>query len=323
MKAGIIGTGHGSRVLFHAFELSNIKVYGISSKHFNKSEKIRKKLNILKAYKHWSDLVEDKNIEIVAIAVPPNLQLEIIKKCIKFKKKIFAEKPLSIEYLESKKIINKLNKYNNHFIMDYIFPEHLLFKKFERFVKKINKDNDNFIEIFFYNKSYVIKNNISNWKTNDNFGGGLVNLYLPHIIDYLILYFGEINKIQKIYNKQAHSMTLLVLFKKNYKVIIKINANSKKQIHFIKLQNNSHNITLCNKRKDYAKNFELKFETKKTKKTKLFLDENLKNFNKDSRIYLTHILINNFKKKFNRDIYSKLLNRYLIVEKWVDKIRNI
>ena len=42
MKAGVIGLGHGSRILINAFRLSNIEVHGIASKNNRKAEKIRK-----------------------------------------------------------------------------------------------------------------------------------------------------------------------------------------------------------------------------------------------------------------------------------------
>ena len=45
MKAGIIGLGHGSRVLINAFRLSNIEVYGIASKNNWRAEKVRKEMS--------------------------------------------------------------------------------------------------------------------------------------------------------------------------------------------------------------------------------------------------------------------------------------
>ena len=44
MKAGVIGLGHGSRVLINAFRLSNIEVYGIASKN-NRKAVARDQLN--------------------------------------------------------------------------------------------------------------------------------------------------------------------------------------------------------------------------------------------------------------------------------------
>ena len=52
MKAGVIGLGHGSRVLINAFRLSNIEVYGIASKNNWRAEKVRKEKKIKIAYKN-------------------------------------------------------------------------------------------------------------------------------------------------------------------------------------------------------------------------------------------------------------------------------
>ena len=68
MKAGVIGLGHGSRVLINSFRLSNIEVYGIASKNKWKAEKIRKEKKIKIAYRNWKLLIKDKKINIVAIA---------------------------------------------------------------------------------------------------------------------------------------------------------------------------------------------------------------------------------------------------------------
>ena len=48
MKVGIIGLGHGQRVLFEAFKLSNIKILGVASKDQKKAEIFSKKNNIIK-----------------------------------------------------------------------------------------------------------------------------------------------------------------------------------------------------------------------------------------------------------------------------------
>ena len=38
LKAGIIGLGHGSRVLIDAFILNNIEVYGVASKNYSNAK---------------------------------------------------------------------------------------------------------------------------------------------------------------------------------------------------------------------------------------------------------------------------------------------
>jgi len=48
LKAGIIGLGHGSRVLIDAFILNNIEVYGIASKNYSNA---KEKINMTEATK--------------------------------------------------------------------------------------------------------------------------------------------------------------------------------------------------------------------------------------------------------------------------------
>ena len=115
MKAGVIGLGHGSRVLINAFQLSNIDVYGIASKNKRKAEKIRKEKKIKIAYRNWKLLIKDKKINIVAIAVPAVFQIEMLKECIKENKIILCEKPLGIYITEVNKIFLLLSKYKKFF----------------------------------------------------------------------------------------------------------------------------------------------------------------------------------------------------------------
>lgn len=132
MKAGVIGLGHGSRVLINAFRLSNIEVHGIASKNKWKAEKVRKEKKIKIAYRNWKLLIKDKKINIVAIAVPAVFQIRMLEECIKENKIILCEKPLGINISEINRIFLLLSKYKRFFLIDYIFPEHEAFKKFKK-----------------------------------------------------------------------------------------------------------------------------------------------------------------------------------------------
>ena len=78
MKVGIIGLGHGKRVLFDAFTLSNLDVYGVASKNKEKARKFSKQKKSIKSYKNWIDMIEDQEIAVIAIAVPACHQIKII-----------------------------------------------------------------------------------------------------------------------------------------------------------------------------------------------------------------------------------------------------
>ena len=52
MKAGIIGLGHGIRVLLNSFKINKIEVYGVASKNYQKAKKISEDKKISKVYKN-------------------------------------------------------------------------------------------------------------------------------------------------------------------------------------------------------------------------------------------------------------------------------
>ena len=195
LKAGIIGLGHGSRVLIDAFRLNNIEVYGVASRNYSKAKKISKEKNVSKTFRNWKELVKDKRITIVAIAVPPYLQLNILKACLKNNKKILCEKPIGIEIKKINNFFLNIKKNNKFFFVDYIYSEHEKFKKFYTILNKIKITKDSSIKVNFNTQTYINKYKIINWKSSPAKGGGIIYQFLSHIIDYLIWFFGSINEV--------------------------------------------------------------------------------------------------------------------------------
>jgi predicted dehydrogenase len=67
----------------------------------------------LKHYEHYQELLADKSIEVVDIAVPPDAQLGVIHEVVKHKKHIrgvLAQKPLGVNYAEAVEIVRLCKK---------------------------------------------------------------------------------------------------------------------------------------------------------------------------------------------------------------------
>ena len=247
MKAGIIGLGHGARVLIHSFRLSKIKVYGITSRNYIKAQKIGKENNIKNIYKKWKDLIKDKEIEIIAIAVPPVDQIDILNECIKQNKLILSEKPIGININKVNNFFTKLLYYKNLFLVDYIFPEHRAFKKFKKIIDSKKTYKDDYINIKFTTQTYINKFKIINWKSETNQGGGIISFFLTHIIDYLIIFFGKILKIKcviKKTNKFEESLICNIEFISGITANIYINTNNPQQTHSIVYYSKKFNINI-------------------------------------------------------------------------------
>lgn len=317
MNGAIIGSGHGRRVIKNAFNSLNINLIGIFSKNIKKA--IYYKKNI-KKYKSLDELIKDKKIELIAIAVPAYYQVDLIYKCLLNNKIVFCEKPITHDFSELKKINNYLKKNKKNFIVDYIFQEHNAFKKFKNILpKKINQNSK--VKVIFRLNSYNNKFKINNWKNYQNLGGGIINLYLPHILEYLILFFGKIKKC-KILIKYKNYVEIHYKFKSGLDSYIEICSDHDKKEHSVIYEDQKYKFILKNTSNDYAKGFTLnKFAKLKNKNKTFKYIDNLEHFKSDGRIFLTKKLLQNYKQKFNKNNYLKKIDNYLYIESILDKTR--
>jgi hypothetical protein len=75
----------------------------IASRSKENAAKVAKRHSIAKVYDTYEQLLDDKSIEVLDIAVPPNAQLELIKSACARKtvKGILAQKPLGMNFAEA------------------------------------------------------------------------------------------------------------------------------------------------------------------------------------------------------------------------------
>ena len=81
---GILGAGNVANQFAKEFILqkSSAKLCGVASRNIEKSKFFAEKHSIEKFYGSYEELLEDKDIDIVYIAVPHNFHFDIIKKAL-------------------------------------------------------------------------------------------------------------------------------------------------------------------------------------------------------------------------------------------------
>ncbi len=85
-------------------EVSNAKINSIASLNKTKLEIFKRDFNISSnnSFNDYNDLIKSKNIDAVYIATLNNTHLNLIKKCSEFKKNILCEKPIALNFDETK-----------------------------------------------------------------------------------------------------------------------------------------------------------------------------------------------------------------------------
>ena len=106
-KIGCIGAGFIMRdCQLVAYRNAGFFMSAISSLSLMESNAVAEQFRIKKIYADWHELVDDPEIEIIDIAVPPHLQLEIVRyACTKRHiKGILCQKPVAMSLKEAREI---------------------------------------------------------------------------------------------------------------------------------------------------------------------------------------------------------------------------
>lgn len=111
-KIGIIGAGF---IVEHchlvAYQKASFTTYGITSREPSHSQRLAGIFGINKVYATWQEMVCDPQIEIIDIAVPPHVQLEIVRficspdSPARHIKGILCQKPLAMSLDDGQEIV--------------------------------------------------------------------------------------------------------------------------------------------------------------------------------------------------------------------------
>ncbi|WP_069999790.1 Gfo/Idh/MocA family protein [Cellulosilyticum sp. I15G10I2] len=107
-RIGVIGAGAIVRNChLRAYADVGFNSYAITSLSLEESNAVAKEYNIPNVYSSWQELIDDKNVEILDIAIPPDKQLEVVRYAVTkpYIKGILCQKPLAMNIEEAKEIV--------------------------------------------------------------------------------------------------------------------------------------------------------------------------------------------------------------------------
>ena len=112
-RIGILGSGFiVSDCHLVSYRKAGFNPVAIASRSKENAAKVAKRHSIAKVHDTYEQLLDDKSIEVLDIAVPPNAQLELIKAACARKtvKGILAQKPLGMNFAEAVEAVGYCEK---------------------------------------------------------------------------------------------------------------------------------------------------------------------------------------------------------------------
>ena len=105
LKVGLIGCGHIAETYFRAHKyFNNFKIIKCADIKISAAQKCSKIYKI--EYLSVSNLLKDKEIDIILNLTPPKEHFKIAKKALLNGKHVYSEKPLAINLKEGKDLLN-------------------------------------------------------------------------------------------------------------------------------------------------------------------------------------------------------------------------
>jgi len=202
VNVAIVGAGYIGRL--HACickKIENVNVVAIIDTVKEKAIKLANEINA-KYYTNMNILLDNKNVDIVAICTPTYTHAKIVKEAANSGKNIFCEKPFAISMMEANEMVeatkmNKIKSMVGHVLR--FWPEYVR-------AREIVKSGDLGKPLHAFCERLCVVPNWAEgkWNIKEKMGGGAALDLQIHDLDYLIYLFGkpDIVESQGIYDQK-------------------------------------------------------------------------------------------------------------------------
>jgi predicted dehydrogenase len=290
VNIAIIGAGFGQQVHVPAFRnLAGCRIHSICARNLDRAQQAAQSLGIPKATNDWHHLVNDPDVQAIALAVPPSLQAEIALAAARTGKHIFCEKPLALGVGQAQKIVEAANKSGIVHAIDFIFAEIPAWQKARELLQSSAVGNIRQVALTWRTETYTYRSKSQNWKTASVEGGGTLNNFASHSLYYLEWLFGPIEKAKAYLSPAAESVEARVdawlEFAAGFPATVSISADAFLGAgHRLEVYGESGTLVLDNTTSDYARGFRLSLGDRQAGKL-LPVEVPFEDTNKDGRIY--------------------------------------
>ena len=132
----LIGCGHmGSVHLDDIYLKDNICLYGVSDINEDRAKYFMKKYGAKSYSINYMDYMKDPNVNIVICATYTNTHLQILKDCIKYKKHLLCEKPITKDLKSAEEFLNLCQTSNIKVQIGYILRFNKSYQKLAELIQ--------------------------------------------------------------------------------------------------------------------------------------------------------------------------------------------
>ena len=193
---GIVGTNYGGSVLLPAFRAdARCVVLALACSDAARAAERARAAGVPKAYGDWRALLEDKDVQAVAIATPPGLQREIACAALVRGKPVFAEKPMAGTLADARTMLRAADLSRMPAMIDFGFHQIASWQRAKHMLDDGLIGALRHIAVHWQVENYSTRMRLRNWKTLAAGGGGVLGNFVSHCFHYLEWFGGPIARL--------------------------------------------------------------------------------------------------------------------------------
>ena len=204
-RVAIVGLGMVAGLHVQAVNsLNGFEVYGVFSRNYLRTKEFAKSFAAKAiAFKKFSDLCNDKNVDLVLLLTPPNARLDYVEALAKAGKPLIVEKPLERDFYRAQNIVEQGKIHN---IPIGVFLQHRKRPSIEVLKKLIDEKRLGkvaTVEVripWWREQHYYDQDGRGTWARD---GGGVLITQAIHTLDIMLLLCGPVEEVQGMIHTSA------------------------------------------------------------------------------------------------------------------------
>lgn len=270
IRLGIVGSNYGRIVQLPAFRADpRCDVVALAGSDATRTSELARAAGIPKAYGDWRALVEDKDVQAIAIATLPSLQAAIAIRALELGKPVFAEKPMAGDLTGAHAMLRAADASGLPTTIDFNFHQIASWQRAKQMLDAGAVGTLRHVAVHWHVESPALQLRMRNWKTVGDDGGGVLGNFISHCFHYLEWFVSPISGLSARISGLPDDDTLettvamALRFKSGPLASLSMSCASYLGIgHRIEFFGENGTMVLHNPGADYMRGFELSHATR-------------------------------------------------------------
>lgn len=266
IRLGIIGINYGRTVQLPAFRIDpRCEVVAIAGRDAAHAMGLARDAGIAKGYGDWRALIEDKDVQAVAIATLPSVQAQAALHALELGKPVFIEKPMAHTLAAAQAMYRLAKERRLPTVIDFNFPQIMAWLRAKEMLDRGAVGSLRHITVHWHVEAPNLQTRMRNWKSKGDDSGGVLGSFISHCFHYLEWFGGPLAGFSARIGHPPNSeldttVAMAMQFTSGALISLSMSCASYRGIgHRLEFFGETGTLVLHNPGADYMRGFELTY----------------------------------------------------------------